>query len=80
MALDGSCTAVFLCWILKESDVKDSDSVEYMILTLWSFYRFLHFIAIKGRRNPSSEQSEIANVWSHAKANLLAKKLEQKLQ
>jgi hypothetical protein len=27
---------------------------------MWSFYRFLHFIATKGRLNPASERTEVA--------------------
>jgi hypothetical protein len=63
-ALAGSFIAVSPDWILKESDAKDSDSAKpIMSQTVWSFCRFLHFIAINDRRNPVSERSKIAIVW-----------------
>jgi hypothetical protein len=31
---------------------------------MWSFYRFLHFIATKGRLNPASERTEVAILHS----------------
>jgi DNA-binding CsgD family transcriptional regulator len=31
--------------------------------TVWSFCRFLHFVATNGRLNPASERSEVAIVW-----------------
>jgi hypothetical protein len=27
---------------------------------MWSFYRFLHFVATKGRLNPALERTEVA--------------------
>jgi hypothetical protein len=35
----------------------------YIYYKMWSFYRFLHFIATKGRLNPASERSEVAIVF-----------------
>lgn len=61
-ALDGGYAAVIQYCISKESDVRDTGSAYEDEKRLWSFYRILHLILIKERRNPLSERSEVKDV------------------
>ncbi len=57
MTLDGCYTAVAQSRTSKKSDVRCTNNVYIRAETVWSFYRFLHFIATEEGLNSLSERS-----------------------
>ena len=62
MTPEGSYTAVVLDRTSKEIDGRCTDGVyKTMAKAVWSFCRFLHFVATNGDLNSLSERSEVVD-------------------